>query len=177
MSRLKKAIMKLLDIIELHIPVILFSAVFIMYVIMIIYRYVLNKTVFQMAELCQVLYLASAMLGASYSGRTDNHVIFPLVYDKLSAMGQKVFRIISDFIVFALCAAMWVPSLKSTIWMARKKTEVLDISFAWIYTVFMVFITLSGIYYLVNCIHELRTPVGEKHTSRDITPEDEERPE
>ena len=67
MSRIKKAIMKLLDIIELHIPVILFSAVFIMYVIMIIYRYVLNKTVFQMAELCQVLYLASAMLGASYS--------------------------------------------------------------------------------------------------------------
>lgn len=122
MSRLKKAIMKLLDIIELHIPVILFSAVFIMYVIMIVYRYVLHKTVFQMAELCQVLYLASAMLGASYSGRTDNHVIFPLVYDKLSAMGQKIFRIISDFIVFALCAAMWVPSLKSTIWMARKKT-------------------------------------------------------
>ena len=87
MNRLKKIIMNLLDIIELHIPVILFSAVFIMYVIMIVYRYVLNKTVFQMAELCQVLYLASAMLGASYSGRTDNHVIFPLVYDKLNALG------------------------------------------------------------------------------------------
>ena len=177
MNRLKKFIMNLLDIIELHIPVILFSAVFIMYVIMIVYRYVLNKTVFQMAELCQVLYLASAMLGASYSGRTDNHVIFPLVYDKLNALGQKIFRIISDFLVFALCAAMWVPSLKSTIWMARKKTEVLDISFAWIYSVFMIFMTLSGIYYLVNFIRELRTPVGEKHTSRDITPEDEERPE
>ena len=92
-------------------------------------------------------------------------------------MGQKIFRIISDFLVFALCAAMWVPGLKSTIWMARKKTEVLDISFAWIYSVFMIFITLSGIYYLVNFIRELRTPVGEKHTSRDITPEDEERPE
>jgi len=88
MNRLKKFIMNLLDIIELHIPVILFSAVFIMYVIMIVYRYVLNKTVFQMAELCQVLYLASAMLGASYSGRTDNHVIFPLVYDKLNALGD-----------------------------------------------------------------------------------------
>lgn len=34
MNRLKKFIMNLLDIIELHIPVILFSAVFIMYVIM-----------------------------------------------------------------------------------------------------------------------------------------------
>ena len=56
MNRLKKIIMNLLDIIELHIPVILFSAVFIMYVIMIVYRYVLNKTVLQMAELCQVLF-------------------------------------------------------------------------------------------------------------------------
>ena len=47
------------------VKVILFSAVFIMYVIMIVYRYVLNKTVFQMAELCQVLYLQIQVLHLS----------------------------------------------------------------------------------------------------------------
>lgn len=168
MSRFKKIVTRLLNVLELHIPAILFSAVFIMYVIMIVYRYVLHKAVFQMNELCQVLYLASALLGASYAGRTDTHVIFPLLYDKLKPKGQRVSRMIADVIVVALCVGIWYPTLKSMIWMNRKKTEVLSIPFSWLYAIFLIFITLTAVYYLYNFIKELRTPAAEKKDTEEI---------
>ncbi len=167
MRQLKKIVTKLLDILELHIPAVLFSMVFIMYVIMIVYRYILRKAVFEMNELCQVLYLTCAMLGASYAGRTDSHVIFPLLYDKLPPKAKKVFRMIADVIVVALCIALWKPSLDSLLWMTRKRTEVLDISFGWIYLVFMVFLTLSAIYYTYNFIRDLRAPAQAEDTQLD----------
>jgi TRAP-type C4-dicarboxylate transport system permease small subunit len=168
MSRIKKIVIKLLDALELHIPVILFSAVFIMYVIMIVYRYILHKAVFEMNELCQVLYLSSALLGASYAGRTDSHVVFPLLYDKLKPKGQKVSRMIADVIVVTLCVWIWYPTVKSMTWMARKKTEVLDIPFSWMYAIFLIFITLTAVYYLFNFIKDLRTPAAENKDTKEI---------
>jgi TRAP-type C4-dicarboxylate transport system permease small subunit len=175
MGRLKKYITKFLDIIELYIPMALFSAVFIMYIIMILYRYILHKAVFEMNELCQVLYLSCAMLGASYAGRSDSHVIFPLLYDKLHAKGQKILRMIGDVIVCTLCGMLWWPCMKSAIWMARKKTEVLDISFGWIYAVFMIFITLSAIYYFYNFIKDLKTPAKKKEDEIERALEDKDK--
>lgn len=171
MSRLKSIVTKMLDIIELYIPMVLFSAVFIMYIVMIFYRYVLKIAVFEINELCQVLYLSSAMLGASYAGRTDSHVIFPLLYDNLRPQVQRIFRMIADVIVVVLCVSLWKPSLDSLIWMTRKKTEVLDISYGWIYGVFMVFITLSTIYHVYNFIKDLKTPVDEKEKPKGIPDE------
>jgi TRAP-type C4-dicarboxylate transport system permease small subunit len=158
MSRFKKNVIKLLDIIERHIPVVMFVVVFIMYVVMIIYRYILKKAVFEFNELCQVLYMTCALLGASYASRKDSHVIFPLVYDNIPPKAQKVFRMISDAIIVSICVLLWKPSLEATIWISRKKTEVLGISFGWMYSVFMIFITLTACYYAYNFIKELGTP-------------------
>lgn len=130
MSRLKKIVTKLLDIIEIHVPAILFAAVFILYIVMIAYRYLLHKTVFEISELCQVLYVASALTAASYCGRTDSHVIFPLLYDNLPAKVQKAFRMISNVITTVLLVVLWYPTLEEAIWMHRKRTEVLDIRFS-----------------------------------------------
>lgn len=164
MSRLKKIVTKLLDIIELHVPAVLFSAVFIMYIIMIAYRYVLHKTVFELNELCQVLYVASALTAASYCGRTDSHVIFPLLYDRLSAKVQKIFRLISNVITTVLLVALWYPTLEEAIWMHRKRTEVLDIRFSWMYALWLLFMTLSIIYCVFNFIKDIKTPATKQGT-------------
>lgn len=171
MSRLKKAVTTVLDIIELHIPAILFSAVFIMYIIMIIYRYLLNKAVFEFNELCQVLYVASALMGASYSGRTDSHVIFPLLYDRLPAKVQRVLRMISNVVTVALLIILWYPSLENAIWMHRKKTEVLDIPFSWLYALWILFMTLSIIYCIYYFIKDLRTPAVPKKKPQEVSEE------
>ena len=159
MKRFKKNITVAVDIIELHIPSILFGAVFIMYLIMIIYRYLLNRAVFELNELCQVLYIACALMSASYSGRTNSHVAFPLLYDRLPPKIQRIFRLISNAITVALLAIMWYPCLDSAIWMMRKKTEVLDIPFFCLYALWLLFMTLSILYCIWHFIRDLRVPV------------------
>ncbi len=161
MKQLKKpgkGVMTLLDVFEIHIPAILFAAVFIMYLIMIVYRYVLNKAVFEINEMCQVLYVASALMAASYSGRTDSHVIFPLLYDRLPAGVQRVFRMISNVITTVLLVVIWYPCLKNAIWMHKKETEVLNIPFSFLYGLWLFFITMSIVYCVWFFIKECVTP-------------------
>lgn len=176
MGRLKKATTTVLDIIELHVPAILFTAVFVMYIVMIIYRYVLNKAVFEINELCQVLYVSSALLGASFSGRNDSHVIFPLLYDRLPAKVQKVLRMISHVITVALLAVMWYPCLKNAIWMHRKKTEVLDIPFSFLYGLWILFMTLSICYCIYHFIKDCKTPAVKEGTVLETLEEMKEEP-
>lgn len=175
MDRIKKTVKTVLDIIELHIPAILFSAVFVMYLIMIVYRYVLNKAVFEINELCQVLYVASALLGASYSGRTDSHVIFPLLYDRLSARVQKALRMISNVVTVVLLTVMWYPCLENAIWMHRKKTEVLDIPFSWLYGLWILFMTLSIFYCIYHFVKDCRTPTMKENALHEVLEEAEEK--
>lgn len=160
MEKCKKIIKTLLDVLEVWIPSSIFLAVFIMYVMMIIFRYILNWKIGTLFELTQVLYLMCAMLAASYGGRTDRHVVFPLVYNKVSKKMKVIFRIIGNAIVIVLAAMMIGPSWESISFIARKKTSILKIPFNIIYMPFLFFMVLSLVYYFIRLIKDVLIFLG-----------------
>ena len=167
MEKFKKVIKGIMDTVELTLPNILFSLVFLLYILIILLRYIFNKGVFQFNELTQVLYIGCGLLAASYAGRSDSHVIFPLLYDKMNHKWKRIFRMISDVVVVAIIIILWKPCWENAVWMMRKKTEVLKIPFFYLYLVFMVFITLTAIYYAYGFIRDLKNPNAEEPKHED----------
>lgn len=168
MKKITKALKGLLDVIELHIPAILFAAVFVMYIIIILYRYVFNKSVYELNEICQIFYIFSATLAASFAGRSDSHVYFPLLYDRVGPKMKKFFRLTSDVAVAALCGIMYKPCWEAALWMLKKKTQVLHVSYFYLYLVFMIFITLSAVYCVLNLIKDIKTPAAQRKDGEEL---------
>lgn len=160
MKKCKMIVKSLLDVLEVWIPSMIFFAVFIMYFMMIIFRYILNWKISVLFEMTQILYLMCAMLAASYGGRTDRHVVFPLVYNKISRKGRNIFRLIADAVVVVLAGMMLGPSWEAIAFIARKKTSILKVPFNIIYMPFIIFMALSMIYYLIKFVKEVLILMG-----------------
>lgn len=160
MKKCKKIITTLLDVLEVWIPSFTFFAVFIMYIMMIIYRYVLNWKISNLFEATQILYMMLAMTAASYAGRTGRHVVFPLVYNKVSKKIKNIFRLVSSGIVVVLAGIMIFPSWESISFIAKKKTSILKVPFNIVYMPFLIFMVLSMIYYIIEFVKELRILIG-----------------
>ena len=156
MKKIKNIFSKLLDVYELYIPMVLFAIVFVMYVVMIFYRYIAHKQVSTLVEWSQVLYVICAMMAAPYGGRTDKHAVFPLLYDKISKTGQLISRILGSIIIVGVSAMMIHPTIESIQFIGIKKTALLKIPFDILYTPFLIFIVLTMIYYGLRLIKDIR---------------------
>lgn len=160
MKKCKTIILTLLDVLEVWIPSMIFLAVFVMYMMMIVFRYILNWKISVLFEMTQILYLMCAMLAASYGGRTDRHVVFPLVYNKVSKKCRNIFRLTADAVVVVLAGMMIGPSWEAISFIARKKTSILKVPFHIIYMPFLIFMVLSMIYYFMKLAGEVLILVG-----------------
>ena len=152
-------------------------AVFIMYIMMIVYRYILNWKISELFEATQILYMMLAMTAASYAGRTGRHVVFPLVYNKVSAKMKNIFRLISSAVVVVLAGMMIAPSWESISFIAKKKTSILKVPFNIVYMPFLIFMVLSMIYYVIEFIKELRILMGKAPDTEAVATTSEEQKE
>lgn len=177
MKKCKKIIEKFLDVLEVWLPSATFFAVFIMYIMMIVYRYILNWKISELFEATQILYMMLAMTAASYAGRTGRHVVFPLVYNKVSAKMKNIFRLISSAVVVVLAGMMIAPSWESISFIAKKKTSILKVPFNIVYMPFLIFMVLSMIYYVIEFIKELRILMGKAPDTEAVATTSEEQKE
>ena len=177
MKKCKKIIKKFLDVLEVWLPSATFFAVFIMYIMMIVYRYILNWKISELFEATQILYMMLAMTAASYAGRTGRHVVFPLVYNKVSAKMKNIFRLISSAVVVVLAGMMIAPSWESISFIAKKKTSILKVPFNIVYMPFLIFMVLSMIYYVIEFIKELRILMGKAPDTEAVATTSEEQKE
>ena len=160
MKKCKKIMETLLDVLEIWIPSITFFAVFIMYIMMIVYRYILNWKISNLFEATQILYMMLAMTAASYGGRSGRHVVFPLVYNKVSVKMKNIFRLVSNAIVVVFTAVMVSPSWESISFIAKKRTSILKVPFNIVYMPFLIFMVLSKIYYIIEFVKEVLILIG-----------------
>ncbi|MHB0897173.1 MAG: TRAP transporter small permease [Spirochaetales bacterium] len=95
MTKLKKALKILLDIIEIYLPMATFSALFIAFILQIVSRYIFRRPLVWPYELSQFGYLWTIMLGACYTSRNDSHIVFSIAYEAASPNVKKIYDIIN----------------------------------------------------------------------------------
>ncbi len=136
---LKRAGHFLLDTLEIYIPTISFSVMFIIFVVQVFYRYALNNPLTWPPEIISMTFIWTTVLGACYAQRKAEHVSFTVVYDRLSAMGQLIFRLLGNgFVAVAFLIALR-PVYEYIDFMSFQKTTVLRIPMSMVFAPFLIF--------------------------------------
>jgi len=99
MMQIRKAARWFADFIEVHLPVAVFVMLFLAFLMNVFFRYVLRNPQNWTFELSINAFVVVGLLGACAAYRTEDHVIFDLLYTRLNPKGQNILRIISYVIV------------------------------------------------------------------------------
>ena len=151
-EQLKKIGTVMLNILEVYIPVLLFLVLFVCFLLGIFFRYVLKNPQAWTFELCTICYLAVGVLSWGIAHRTDNNVVFDMLYNKLNVKTQCILRLITNLVIFITAAVLIKPSVDYIQSMAGMPAQTMPIPRGIIFvpfTVSFVVATFRSIYRLV----------------------------
>ena len=148
----------LIDIPEKYVSSITFSILFLVFVLQIFFRYVLNQPLVWPYEVSIFAFIWTVMLGACYAKRDNVHVVFNLVYDRQKPLVQLIFRTIGNVLIIAAFVIALYPTYEYIKFMHIDRSVDLKIPFDIAfgpYLVFMVIIIGRVAYDLIIDIRKL----------------------
>ena len=95
MRQIKKAGRWFADFIEVYLPIAVFVALFLAFLTNVFFRYVVKDPQNWTFEFSVNAFVVVGLLGACAAYRKEDHVVFDLLYTRLSSRGQNILRIIS----------------------------------------------------------------------------------
>lgn len=152
-----KTIEKILDVIELYVPMISFTAMFISYIVLILYRYIFYASIQWLNEFSIIAYSWSAVFCYSYCERKKQSVSFSIIYDKFSERGKTIIRIIGHLFIIATFSILLPYAYDFVSFMQIKKSPVMKIRFSVIYFPFVIFVALTVLHYIIRLINDIRS--------------------
>lgn len=159
-SVFRRIVTIVLDVVELYVPVAAFILLFLLFVVNVFFRYVLNAPLTWPYEVIALSFVWIAVLGATYVRRVGGHVKFTLVYDSLSPRGRRWSRIAANGAILATFAAAAPASLDWVLFMDFKGTPILRIPFSWGYIPVVVFLVLIAAHSLYDVVRDIRGLLG-----------------
>jgi C4-dicarboxylate transporter DctQ subunit len=111
-EKIKWLFLRMRDCVEVLIPVITFSVLFLAFVYSVFSRYVLNRPPAWGTEVQVATYIWTVLLGACYVRRLNKHVNFTMVYDLLSEDGQRGLRIFRNLVMGITYAILLKPTVR-----------------------------------------------------------------
>lgn len=135
---LKKIGKVALDILEFYIPAFFFIVLFVCFLLGIFFRYVLKDPQTWTFELSTVCYLSVGILSWGIAHRTDEHVVFDMLYNKLSPKVQCVLRVISNLVIAVTAALLIEPSISYIQSLMNVSAQTLPIPRGLIFTPFTI---------------------------------------
>lgn len=155
MKAFLKVINKIRDFIEIYIPVISFAIMFATFILQILARYVFNFPLTWSYEVTVVAFTWVVILGACYAMRKRSHVMFTLIYDKLSGKKAAFVRLLGNAIIIAAFIMLIVPSYNYIKFMDFQSTSVLHIKLSWVFAPFVYFLISVGLYTIEEIIEDI----------------------
>ena len=110
-KRLVKIGKVMLNILEIYLPAVLFIILFVCFLIGVFSRYVLRNPQAWTFELSTMCYLAVGVLSWGIAHRTDDNVVFDMLYNKLSKRVQCILRVITNLTIVVTAALLIHPSI------------------------------------------------------------------
>jgi TRAP-type C4-dicarboxylate transport system permease small subunit len=138
---LKKYALFMLDMVEKYLPIVVFSILFLTFILQIFCRYFLVPLTWPL-ELTLICFIWTALLGGLLAKRTNDHVVFSMIYDAAGPKIQLYMRLCGNLLLFAaFCIALY-PSYDYVAFMGFKKSNVLRIPMNIAFSPFIVFLVI-----------------------------------
>lgn len=138
----------------------LFLSLFVVFVVQIGARFVLNQPLPWTDELAVVLYLWVIMWASAFMVPEREHVAFDLVLNAASAQTQLVLRMLGHVLVGTLALLSLPASWDYVRFMAREGTPVLELPFMWVFLPLVLLLaswSVRSIWGVVQVVREWRT--------------------
>jgi TRAP-type C4-dicarboxylate transport system permease small subunit len=145
-----------IDIPEKYISSIAFTTLFVVFVLQIFFRYVLNRPLIWPYEVSIFAFIWTAVLGACYAKRHNVHVVFSLVYDKMNPLGQLIFRLIGNSLIMIAFVIALYPTYDYIRFMRVERSVQLKITFDIAFGPYLVFMVLIIGRMAVDVIRDVR---------------------
>ncbi len=155
-SALGRVLLFLLDVVELYLPMAAFVMLFLLFVLNVFFRYVLNAPLTWPYELITLSFVWTAIFAATYVRRIGAHVEFTLVYDSLSPGKQRLSRILANSAVLLTFVVAIPASLDWVLFMDFKATANLKIPFSIGYFPVVPFLILVAGHSLYDIVIDIR---------------------
>lgn len=116
--------------------VLLFAALFAVFVIQITARFVFQRPLPWTDEAAVVLYLWAILWGAAFVCKEREHVAFDLIYQALPLPARRAVALLATLLVGVLLAWAMPGSVDYILFMRRESTAVLGLPFHWVFLPF-----------------------------------------
>ncbi len=140
----------------------LYSALFLVFVVQVTARFGFNKPLAWTDEMAVVLYIWVILWAAAFMVPEREHVVFDLVYQMASPRIRRLMRIAGHLMIGGLSAWALPASWDYIHFMAREGTPVLNLPFMWVFLPFalmLVSLIVRGLWQIIAIVREA---IGDK---------------
>ncbi|MCK4241311.1 MAG: TRAP transporter small permease [Candidatus Atribacteria bacterium] len=130
-----------LDFFEIYLSSVVFSLLFIVFLLQIFYRYFLVPLTWPL-EFTLMAFIWVTLLGACFAKRDSSHVMFTMIYDKAKPKTKTWMRIVGNTLVFIAFSISLYPSYRYVSFMSFKKSNVLKIPMNIAFSPYIVFLII-----------------------------------
>lgn len=155
-SLLRRIFRAFVDLVEIHIPTVVFTVLFSIFILQIVFRYFFRPLTWP-EELALIAFIWTALLGGLYAKRDDKHVVFTVIYDSVSPAVQRWMRLIGNTLLFAAFVIALEPSWDYVSFMAFKKSNVLRIPMNIAFFPFIVFLVFMIVRLAADIYRDIRS--------------------
>jgi TRAP-type C4-dicarboxylate transport system permease small subunit len=149
----KKVALFLRDVMEIYIPILSFTVLFLTFILQVFFRYVLNSPLTWTQDAIVIGFCWTVILGACYTMRKKGHVQFTMLYEAYSPKVAAWARLAGNLLIIVTFILMVIPSFRYAFFLGFQKTPVLRVSYTWIFLPFTYFL-LSVIGYTIAPVIE-----------------------
>jgi len=171
MKLLKRTGRTLVDFVEVYLPIGVFIAMFVVFLLNIFTRYVLRNPQNWTFEFSVNAFVIVGLLGACIAYRLEDHVVFDMVYAHRSPRGQALMRILSNLLVVAFLGIA-LPSTIRSLANTPAVTSILKIPDKYIYAVLpvmMISMVARSAYRLVLALKAFQKASLEYYQKNNLT--------
>lgn len=140
LGTLKKIGRGFADLVEVWLPITVFVALFLAFLINVFFRYVVKDPQNWTFEFSINAFVIVGLLGACAAYRMEDHVVFDLLYTNLGPRGQNILRMISHLFVVVLFAVAVPGSIRYVIKL-KAVTSIMRIPLRYIFLSFPILLT------------------------------------
>jgi C4-dicarboxylate transporter, DctQ subunit len=119
--------------------VLMILAMFIAFILQIIFRYFLNLPVAWTEEVCVLAWLWGILWGSAFVTRDEEEIRFDMVYSHVSPKLKRVFRALAG-VIFIVVMLVALPATFGYVkFMKVESSAALAIPFNWVFSIYIVF--------------------------------------
>jgi TRAP-type C4-dicarboxylate transport system permease small subunit len=166
----KQFIHKIFDVLEIHLPVLIFFLLIISVVVQVFARYVLNHPLPKLFELSIYSFVWVIYLGAVLAKRYNQHIRFDIIYRRFPQKMRLLVDIFFDVLTSSIFIFILIPSIKYTAWAYRIKASALRIPWTYLLLCFPIFLCLIIIHNLSDIVGNIRELLGKESPRQEELP-------